>query len=515
MNEKKAVKLIIVFYLIVAIFLFPNENQQFGTKEVVSSDSKAPVVKLNGVENKQPISGILDTTKVEEILLDTRLEGATTAISIRQASNGEIIYAHLGDVRVRPASVMKLLTGAAALEALDEKHTFKTELYTDGEVKNGILQGSLYIRGQGDPTLKEEDLNQFVAQLKTIGIKGIDGDIYGDDSWYDADRLSQDLNWSDESNYTGAQVSALTVSPNEDYDAGTVIVEVYPAATVGDAATIRTVPETDYIEIVNKTETTKKDSTNQIKVERAHGSNRIAVSGTIPLGFKKARAWASVWEPTDYVLSLLKKNLTSEGIYIVPTSQMSRKKVPEGATLLASKESMPLKELFIPFMKLSNNGHGEVLVKEMGRVMGGEGSWYKGLSVMGKTLAQMGIDMESLLLRDGSGMSHKTLVTANEVTKLLHIVQTKSWYPTFSHSLPVAGHDERLVGGTLRYRMKGTVAEGHVTAKTGTLNGVTSLSGYVQTKNSGELIFSIIVNNHLDETTDTVIDQLAVEIAGW
>ena len=182
---------------------------------------------------------------------------------------------------------------------------------------------------------------------------------------------------------------------------------------------------------------------------------------------------------------------------------------------MTSKQSIPLKELFIPFMKLSNNGHAEVLVKEMGRAIGGEGSWDKGLAVMESTLADMGMDTKNMLLRDGSGMSHKNLVTANEVTKLLYAAQTKSWYPAFLNALPVAGNEDRFIGGTLRHRMKGTAAAGNVQAKTGALNGVTALSGYVTTKDGELLIFSIMVNNYLSDKTVEVLDAIAITLANY
>src|SRR6185437_16571183 len=183
------------------------------------------------------------------------------------------------------------------------------------------------------------------------------------------------------------------------------------------------------------------------------------------------------------------------------------------AILVTSKQSIPLRELFVPFMKLSNNGHAEVLVKEMGRLQGGSGSWDKGLAVIDSTVASMGIDTKNMQFRDGSGMSHKNLVTANEVTNLLYVAQSKPWYSTFLKALPVAGHDERLIGGTLRSRMKGTAAAGNVQAKTGALNGVTALSGYVQTKDGETLIFSIMVNNYLSNSINEVLDNIAVTLA--
>ena len=519
LDKLRIVKSIIVFMLILLVIIIPVSKNHFDKVEVASPSSKEFVfkeIKPNVAIEKRIIeneAGLED--QIKNVLEDSRLDGTTTSISIRNAADGKILYTNLGDTRVHPASLMKLFTGVAALETLGLEHTFNTELYTDGEIKNGALQGNLYLRGLGDPTLTRDDLTTFAHELKDKGIHTIKGDLFGDDTWYDDDRLSQDLNWSDEPYYSGAQVSALTLSPNDDFDAGTVIVDVYPAAKAGEAGTIRMVPENNYLTIVNKTKTVAKNGTSYIKAERVHGSNTIIVTGTVPVGLKQNRSWASVWEPTNYTMNVFKHVLDEQGIEFTNVTQVGTGTVPGGATLLATKQSIPLKKLITPFMKLSNNGHGEVLVKEIGRVIGGEGSWTKGLSVMNQTLADIGIDMNTILLRDGSGMSHKTLVTSNEVTNLLYIVQTKPWYEDFMNSLPVAGIEERFVGGTLRYRMKDTAAEGKVKAKTGTLNGVTSLAGYAETKDGETLIFSAIINNHLDDTAYGLLDEIAVIISNY
>ncbi|MFJ7939498.1 D-alanyl-D-alanine carboxypeptidase/D-alanyl-D-alanine-endopeptidase [Peribacillus sp. NPDC096622] len=440
------------------------------------------------------------------------LAGALTGISIRSAETGEMIYEWGAQTRLRPASNLKLLTAAAALETLGEDHVFQTELYIKGVQVGHVLQGDVYLKGKGDPTLLEKDFDELAASLKRRQVKLVHGDLIADDSWYDDIRYSQDLVWSDEQEYYGAAVSALTASPNEDYDTGTVIVEITPGEKAGKRATVKLEPETDYVKVINKTKTESADSNKKIEVERSHGTQVITVSGTIPERSGVTKEWISVEDPTEYALSLFEKSMKKHGIKVL--GKREKGKTPVEADLIATHQSMPLSQLLIPFMKLSNNSHAEVLVKEMGKEAEGEGSWKDGLKVTRNQLKSMGLDIQTIMMRDGSGISQVNMIPANEITKLLYAVQEKTWFPAYLNALPIAGNENRMVGGTLRKRMKGTLAAGNVRAKTGTISGTSSLSGYVTTKRGEKIIFSIILNNFVEEKGITAIqDKIAVMLA--
>jgi D-alanyl-D-alanine carboxypeptidase/D-alanyl-D-alanine-endopeptidase (penicillin-binding protein 4) len=162
-------------------------------------------------------------------------------------------------------------------------------------------------------------------------------------------------------------------------------------------------------------------------------------------------------------------------------------------------------------MKLSNNGIAEVLAKEMGKVVYGEGSWEKGLQVIEEYSAELGLNINTMQVRDASGMSYLNLVPANELSKLLYSIQEESWYGTLLTSLPVPGKSNRFVGGSLRNRVN---IAGNVKAKTGHLTSVSALSGYTETKDGEPVIFSILINNHVD-SVKTIEDLIVSTLSNY
>ncbi|MDN7242028.1 D-alanyl-D-alanine carboxypeptidase/D-alanyl-D-alanine-endopeptidase [Planococcus sp. N028] len=446
----------------------------------------------------------------DEISLDNRLAGTTFSLAIRHAETGKLIYGKNEEIGVTPASSLKILTTAAALETLGENYRFSTAVLMDGYIDKETLHGNLYLRGQGDPTLRRLDLDNFAAILKKHGVKKITGNLIGDDTWFDAVQLSPGISKDDESYYYAARVSALNLSPNTDFDTGAIKVDAKPSR-VGQPAKIIMGPDAEFMEVDNQSITVTRGEIDTLVVAREWNTNKIIVTGKVPLGSPGTKEWITVPQPTMYTLYNFKFALVEQHIHFSETSNILIGKVPGDAHLLVSKNSMPLKKLLLPFMKLSNNSHAEVLAKEMGKVVFGDGSWESGLLVMKNFLSSAGLATDQWIFEDASGMSHANKIAASELTKLLYLVRSRPWFPHFLKSLPVAGAPERLVGGTLRKRFKGTASTANVLAKTGTLTEVSSLSGYAKTKDGEWLVFAFLTQDSSVPTIPT-IDRLVEAI---
>lgn len=447
---------------------------------------------------------------LDDILADDRFDDSQVGLVVTDANTGETIYGHNGNMRAIPASNNKILTSAAAMDALGGDYRFRTDVATEARLRGGTLRGDVFLRGTGDPTMLAADYEKLAADLAEEGVKRIRGDLVADDTAFDDVRLGTEWGWDDEPYYYAAQTSALTLAPDEDYDAGSVIVTVEPGSSEGDDATVAMTPPNDYVTIDN-TATTGAET--DLTVDREHGTNTITVSGTIA-GDDTAKEWMSVDEPTGYAADVFAAALKDAGIRLTGDIVLGQA-TPDGARTLAERESMPLSQLLIPFMKLSNNMHAEALVKAMGReATGTAGTWDDGLAVVESYLAEQGVDTERMRQADGSGLSRWNLIPPQELATLLGNLRDVAWFDTWYASMPIACEPDRLVGGTLRSRMCDTPAEGNVVAKTGSLTSVSALSGYVTDADDRELVFSMVSNDYLSSVRD-LEDEVAVTLASY
>lgn len=471
------------------------------------------VVSLFGFNNVAQAEETIEQTLSDSItrIVEEKLAGAEVSIAVRDRVTGEMIYDYNSLTTVKPASNMKLLTTAAALDVLGKDYRFNTSLYTTGKLANGVLKGDVYLKGQGDPTLSVEDLQQFAEELKAQGIHKIDGRIVGDDKWFDDDLLTPGIWVGDESYYYAAPISALTTSPNTDYDSGTIIVEAI-GTVVGDLPSIKVTPKIGDLQIVNEAQTVEAGKANTVTIERVYQTNKIVISGNLPLNNTK-KEWVTVQHPTTHTLTMFQAVLADAGI------DYSKEKVfqaatPNSAQLVAAKQSMTLEQLLIPYMKLSNNGIADILVKTMGKVKNHHGSTKSGLKVLKEYGNSINLNMADWQFEDGSGMSHENRVSSLLLSELLYKVQGEDWFNTYFNSLPVAANTDRMVGGTLRNRLKDPLTAGKVHAKTGSLTGVSTLSGYLEASSGQSYIFSVLVQNKSGASTtiDEVVKVLAEEL---
>jgi D-alanyl-D-alanine carboxypeptidase/D-alanyl-D-alanine-endopeptidase (penicillin-binding protein 4) len=450
---------------------------------------------------------------IDGILADRRLDGAQAAVVVRSAQTGAMLYTRNPDARLMPASNTKLLTSVAALDLLGPDHRFTTSVLATGKQRGSALHGDLYLRGTGDPTMLYPDYDELAAKVAASGVRTVRGDLVADDTWFDHVRYGTSWAWDDEDQYYDAGISALTAAGDTDYDAGTVIVEAFPAATAGQPARVTLTPATGYVKIVNRSMTVPAGGADTLSIHRPHGTTPIVIDGTVPVGGSSTKEWVAVWEPTGYAADLFRRALAAHGVRVLGATRTGVA-TPAAARLLASHDSMTLAELCTPFLKLSNNMHAEILTKTLGRIEAGDGSWEAGLDVISDDLAaKFGVDPTKLRQADGSGLSRWDNIAPKEITDLLIAAQSQPWFNTWYNALPIAGNPDRMVGGTLRNRMRNTAAANNVHAKTGSLTGASALSGYVTDADGERLVFSILFNNYLSGAPTDLQDKIAVVLA--
>ncbi|WP_301109038.1 D-alanyl-D-alanine carboxypeptidase/D-alanyl-D-alanine-endopeptidase [Sporosarcina sp.] len=439
--------------------------------------------------------------------VNQQLFGTNFTMAIRDLHSGELTYEYYGNRGIKPASSLKPLTAATALKVLGEDYFFSTQMLMDGTIENGTLKGNIYLRGEGDPTLQVKDFVTFGNTLKRKGIKRIDGNIYGDDKWFSGDRLSPGIFASDESYYFAAPVSALTTSPNNDYDISTVIVTA-KSGSIGSAPSISVNPNLSGLRLINNAKTGSPGSRNTLLIRRKYQTNQVVISGNLPHGSAK-REWVTMFNPTLSTLHSFKNTLVAQGIQFGASSQVQYITVPAEAQSLGTKRSASLKQIMPVFMKLSNNGIADILVKTLGKKVYDTGDWKHGLKVINEYGTSIGLDMTEWKMEDGSGISHSNKVTAVQQTLFLVKQPHESHYATLLNSMPVSGQSNRLIGGTLKNRFTEFTYKNRIQAKTGTLNGVSALSGYARAHSGKWYAFSILVEHKSSSPYTRQIDMIA------
>lgn len=265
---------------------------------------------LGGCASVSPTS---TPATLDKLLSDPALHGATVSLMVRDARSGATLYQHNPRTRLVPASNLKLLTTAAAMDVLGPQYRFATQLLSNGIRQGDRLTGNLYLRGLGDPSIQFADYQALAAQLASQGVRQVQGDLVFDDTWFDAERLGVDWSHDDETTYYGAQISALTVAPNADFDAGSVLVTAKAPLRNGSPVSVDIFPPTDYLQLSNRA---MSGPGNSYGINRRHGTNLLQLSGAVAPG-KQSQQLVSVWEPTQLVANLFEQALAQQGITVL------------------------------------------------------------------------------------------------------------------------------------------------------------------------------------------------------
>jgi D-alanyl-D-alanine carboxypeptidase/D-alanyl-D-alanine-endopeptidase (penicillin-binding protein 4) len=448
-------------------------------------------------------------TDLDSLLANPELAGAESGLVVRNVDTGATLYSRQGDSLLVPASNMKLVTSATAMDLLGPDYTFDTAVRYTGTLSGGTLNGDLYLKGYGDPSTTLADYQAMAAQVKQAGITKITGHLIADDTYYDNQRLGPAWAWDDEPYYYSAQVSALTESPDANSTSGAVNVTVTPGAQ-GQPATVTMTPPNDYVTIVN---TATTGTSTGLSVDRPHGTNTITVSGTIAAGAAPSTQQMAVDNPTAFVANLFRKALCDDGITI--SGSTAFQKTPSGTTAVATHTSAPLSQLLTPLFKRSDNLVAETITKAAGVAKFGRGSFYDGVNALTSKLAGFGIDYNKYNQFEGSGLSRMDIITPAEIASLLVNAKSRPWFQTWYNALSVAGNSDPAIGGTLAKRMVGTAAANNLHGKTGSLTGVSALSGYVTAADGEHLAFSLLSNNFIPGSVHDVEDAVGVRLAQY
>ncbi len=412
---------------------------------------------------------------------------ARVGLKIFSLDRNETLIAQNSNNLFTPASNMKIITSVMALKRVGTDYRFYTRLYSHGTIEDGVLKGDLYIKGFGDPYLVSEQMWILVNELKNLPIHKIEGDIIADNRYFDNQRrLATWANYSGPEAYL-APMGALSFNFN------TVTVHVEPAKEVGDPPIVVVDPAIGYFSIRNtaKTVANRKKHRRLIVNRLPRGEqDEIIVSGTIPKTMARKKYYLNITDPQKYTLSAFHHYLNQAGVEVTGNARAGQ--IPEKAPVLVEHQSPPLSEILRGLNKFSNNFIAEQILRTLGaEAYGTPGTTGNGVRLMHRYMKSLGYEDDRFRILDGSGLTRGNLLSPDQIVDVLKdAYNDMSVYPEFVSALGVMGVD-----GSVEDRMSDRQEARKVRAKTGTLNHVSALSGYFQSRDGERFAFSFLLND--------------------
>lgn len=433
-----------------------------------------------------------------------RWRSAEWGILVTSLDYGDTLFAHNAQALLTPASNVKLITTVAALHFLGPDFRYETFLLRDGPIQDGHLRGNLVLYGTGDPGIGDrffrsetEVFEAFADALIEEGVTVIEGDIIGDGSFFSGPDLAPGWDPLDLNDWFAAPVSGLG------YNENILTLRVAPAATIGVPPTVETFPDLPLLTFNNHAETVAGRPRPFLWIDRKTPSSAIRVEGEMQSGGRDAWREMTILDGPLYAASALAEVITARGIRVVGAPRSIRETV-EGSTvtrkmawsspdqraeIISVHTSPPLLEYLNVMNRLSHNFYAESILKTIGRVANGDGSFTGGAAAIRDFLAsEAGISPAQLRPVDGSGLAEGNRASAAGFVQLLSYAAGSSTWEQFWSALPEAGRRSGL------NRMYRTPAARNLRAKTGTIDGVSALSGMVRSATGERLLFSILSN---------------------
>lgn len=458
---------------------------------------------------------------LREVFDSYRWGDARWGALVLSLDTGDTLFALEPDAGLAPASNVKLLTSAAALRVLGPEYRFRTWVLGDGMVEDGVLLGDLILYGTGDPGIsarfyssKDEVFHRLVDQLEEAGIHTVAGDLVADASFFEGPLRDPDWDPRDLNEHFTAGISALSYNEN-------VVSFRIRAGAAGEPPRVETVPPHSALEIESTAETVAGRARPRLAILRDDPLDPVRVVGRMTAGSRDVWRQMTVAVPGDFAGASFRATLEERGIVVeggtrtvvrADFSPVPRLSAPalghSGPRILATHVSRPLVDYLNVVNKQSHNLFAELVFRSVGRAAEGVGSAPASAFAVRRALHEIGVDTVGLIQRDGSGLSGENRVSPGVLVQTVAGMSEGPLWTEFWSSLPRAG-TRRELG-----RMYRTAAAGNLRAKTGTIRGVSALSGMVRSQDGERLAFSLIVNDSPSQTrAKRAENQVGVRLA--
>ena len=502
------------------------------------SPSPTPTLAPNAVPSLPELQD-----RIRQHLARSEVRRGRVGVKIVSLNSGRVVFENDAEKYFMPASNMKNFTVATALERLTPDYRFVTSVYAATPPDaGGTIKGDLRIFGRGDVSMSPAffaqvqttgdaakassesafyiGIDRLVDRIIQAGVKRVEGGLVGDESYFTGNPIPWTWEWDDLQGYYGTEISALPINDNA------VDLSVMPGAR-GSSCVVRILPFNQVTRIVNRCVTTAAGTRRELRVVKPLDQNVVEVYGSVPVGDAEHKESVAVTRPANLFIELLRQRLEARGVKITGQNRvenaLSRSPrsctncSPINASEIARLESPPFSEIAARTMKPSQNMYTETILWTLGEVVGralgkAEDSARLGINVMKEFLGSIGIPADGIVPYDGSGLSRHNLITPAAVVSLYTYMAKQSKYAqAWRDSLTIAGVD-----GTLRNRMKGTAAQANFRGKTGTIDQVSALSGYMTTAGGEQLVVSILVNGvPTTRERTSLIDDIVVTLANF